>query len=72
MNERKSTMYYQEIIALLDNMERAAEMGSSIGYEARKLLHFVEQYGFNKALEARIDAGFPPLEPLSTDEDDNE
>ncbi len=62
MNEPKSVIYYEAIISLIDNMERAADCGASIGHEARNLVRLIELYGLHKGIEMRISAGFPPLE----------
>lgn len=57
----RSAEFYQHIISLIDNMERAADSGLSIRYEISRLLGLIDSYGYHKALEARINAGFPPL-----------
>jgi len=54
MSEPKleSKKYFRQIVSLIDNMERAADYGSAIGYEARTLLGLIEQYGDLRAQEA--------------------
>lgn len=56
----ESKKYFRQIVSLIDNMERAADHGSDIGYEARMLLGLVEQYGDKRALEAKISMGYVP------------
>lgn len=59
-SESRSRYYFRQILLLVDNMERSAELGFDIGYEARTLLDLIEQYGDLKALEAKISMGYKP------------
>lgn len=59
-SELPSRHYFRQAVSLVDNIERAAELGSDVGYEARTLLGLIEQYGDARAMEAKISMGYKP------------
>ncbi len=64
-----SDQYYNSILSIIDNIEMAVDIGAQVYDDTRKLIYMIEQYGYARAVESRISAGFPPLEELG-DEDE--
>ena len=62
--KHNSDHYYNNIVNLLDNIEMAVDIGARIDGDIRRLIFLIDQYGYARAVESRISAGFPPLEEL--------